>query len=111
MFTTLLALAAALATTPQPPAAADSVATAVRAAQAPEIDGRDGDAVWQEAPRVAAFRQFQPRVDVDPTFRTEFRIAYDERHLYAFVRMLDPHPDSIMHALSRRDVRGPSDQI
>ena len=25
--------------------------------------------------------------------------------------MFDPHPDSIMHALSRRDVRGPSDQI
>jgi hypothetical protein len=25
--------------------------------------------------------------------------------------MFDPHPDSIMHALSRRDQRGPSDQI
>jgi hypothetical protein len=28
-----------------------------------------------------------------------------------FVRALDPHPDSIMRALTRRDVRGPSDQI
>ena len=28
-----------------------------------------------------------------------------------FVRAFDPHPDSIMTALSRRDVRGPSDQL
>src|SRR5690606_33275215 len=41
----------------------------------------------------------------------EFRVAYDERNLYVFVRAHDPHPDSIMRALSRRDVRGPSDQI
>jgi hypothetical protein len=86
-------------------------ATAVRAATAPHIDGRDNDAVWQQAPRYAEFRQFEPKVDVDPSFRTEFRAAYDERNLYVFVRMFDPHPDSIMRALSRRDVRGPSDQI
>ena len=84
---------------------------AVRAPSAPEIDGRGDDAVWQGAPRFSAFRQFEPRVDVDPSFRTEFQIAYDERNLYAFVRMYDPHPDSIMHALTRRDVRGPSDQV
>jgi hypothetical protein len=116
VLTTLLALGAALAAPPQPPggvapAGGDSIATAVRAAHAPEIDGRDADPVWQEAPRFSGFRQFAPRVDVDPSLRTEFRVAYDERNLYAFVRMLDAHPDSIMHALSRRDVRGPSDQI
>lgn len=86
-------------------------AVAVRARQAPVLDGRNDDAVWQTAPRIAAFRQFVPRVDVDPSFKTEFQIAYDEHNFYAFVRMYDPHPDSIMHALSRRDVRGPSDQI
>ena len=93
-------------TTPAPRAA-----TAVRAEQPPAIDGRDADAVWQSAARYSEFRQFEPKVDVDPTFKTEFRAAYDERNLYVFVRMFDPHPDSIMHALSRRDVRGPSDQI
>lgn len=86
-------------------------ATAVRAVQPPAIDGRDDDDVWQRAPRYDQFRTFEPTVDKDPRFRTEFRAAYDERHLYAFVRMFDPHPDSIMRALSRRDVRGPSDQI
>jgi hypothetical protein len=86
-------------------------ATAVRAPQAPHIDGKDIDAVWQTATRYSEFRQFEPKVDVDPTMKTEFRVAYDERNLYVFVRMFDPHPDSIMRALSRRDVRGPSDQI
>ena len=91
--------------------AGTSTATAVRAEEAISIDGRDTEGVWTRAPRYTAFRQFQPRVDVDPTLRTEFRVAYDERNLYIFVRMFDPHPDSIMRALSRRDVRGPSDQV
>jgi hypothetical protein len=87
------------------------IAVAVRVEGVMDIDGRDNESVWQRAPRYAQFRQFEPKVDADPSFRTEFRVAYDERNLYAFVRMFDPHPDSIMRALSRRDVRGPSDQI
>lgn len=88
-----------------------ALASAVRAVAPPQIDGRGDDAVWQEAPRYSEFRQFEPKVDIDPSFRTEFQAAYDARNLYVFVRMFDPHPDSIMHALSRRDVRGPSDQV
>ena len=91
--------------------AAVATATAVRAAQPPRIDARTDDPVWQSAPRVSGFRMFEPRVDVDPTLNTEFQVAYDDRNLYVLVRMFDPHPDSIMHALTRRDVRGPSDQI
>jgi hypothetical protein len=108
-------VAAALSTPPMAAAqnggSAPLTATAVRASPAPDIDGRDADAVWTTAPRFSEFRQFEPRVDTTPSFRTEFRVAYDESNLYVFVRMFDPHPDSIMHALSRRDVRGPSDQI
>jgi hypothetical protein len=115
--TALAIVATVLSVTQQPPPtppggkAPTLSATAVRAERAPDIDGRDIDAVWQRAPRYSGFRQFQPKVDVDPTFQTEFRAAYDDRNLYVFVRMFDPHPDSIMHALSRRDQRGPSDQI
>ena len=88
-----------------------AIATAVATRQAPTIDGRNDDPIWREAPRISDFRQFEPRVDVDPSFRTEFQVSYDARNLFVFVRMFDPHPDSIMRALSRRDVRGPSDQI
>jgi hypothetical protein len=110
-----MVLAAAVLAMPQqvtPPArTAPPAATAVRATHAPAIDGREDDAVWRGAPSFSEFRQFEPRVDADPSFRTDFRVAYDDANLYVFVRMFDPHPDSIMHALSRRDVRGPSDQV
>jgi hypothetical protein len=85
--------------------------SATRAVQMPNIDGKSDDAVWKVAPVVSDFLQFQPHVDAKPTFHTEFQVAYDSRNLYVLVRMHDPHPDSIMHALSRRDVRGPSDQV
>lgn len=92
-------------------ASARASISATRATQAPSINGRDDDAVWRVAPKATGFRQFEPKVNADPTFNTEFQVAYDSRNLYVFVRMFDPHPDSIMHALSRRDQRGPSDQI
>jgi hypothetical protein len=104
-------LAAPQQSAPQDTRNATTTARAVRAEQAPEVDGRASDAVWATAPKTADFRQFEPRIDADPTFRTEFQVAYDVSNLYVFVRMYDPRPDSIMHALTRRDVRGPSDQI
>lgn len=116
MFVSVFAIVAALQTA-QPKVADDPVTvsrgqiTATRATQAPSINGRDDDAVWKSAPKTSDFRQFEPRVNGEPTFKTEFQVAYDSRNLYVFARMLDPHPDSIMHALSRRDVRGASDQI
>ena len=44
-------------------------------------------------------------------FRTEARVAYDARNLYVFVRAFDPHPDSIVRLLSRRDDQTASDHI
>jgi hypothetical protein len=96
---------------PQPVARDVAAAQAERAAQPPAIDGRDDDVVWSTAPAFSDFRQFDPQPDGDPSFRTEFKVAYDDRNLYVYIRAFDPHPDSIMRALSRRDVRGPSDQL
>ncbi len=116
MFSLVAGLTAVVLTVPQQPPPSDTrtapvVASAIRAAQTPRIDGRGDDEVWKGAPKFSQFRQYEPRVDIDPSFGTEFQVAYDEAHIYVFVRMLDPHPDSIMHALTRRDVRGPSDQV
>lgn len=86
-------------------------ASAVRAEHAPAIDGRDDDPVWRLAPSTSEFLEFQPTEGKAPRFRTEFKVSYDDRNLYVFVRAFDPHPDSIMTALTRRDVRGPSDQL
>lgn len=87
------------------------VARAIRATTPPSVDGRGDDEVWRTAPVIDAFRQWQPREDVDTRFRTEARIAYDDRYFYAHVRAYDPHPDSILQLLARRDVWTASDKI
>jgi hypothetical protein len=92
-------------------AGASMAAMATRATQPPALDGRDADAAWSVAAPITAFRQFDPSEDAEPSMRTEARVAYDDAHLYVFVRAFDPRPDSIISLLSRRDVRTASDQI
>lgn len=91
--------------------ASATVAVASRALKAPVIDGRADDAVWATAQVIDAFRTFDPTENGDPRFRTEARVAYDARNLYVLVRAFDPHPDSIVALLSRRDVRTQSDWL
>ncbi|HUQ48106.1 MAG TPA: DUF5916 domain-containing protein [Gemmatimonadaceae bacterium] len=86
-------------------------ARAVRASQAPAIDGKGDDAVWKTAQAYGDFVEFQPTEGKTPRYKTEFKAAYDDRNLYFFIRAFDPHPDSIMSALTRRDVRGSADQL
>src|SRR2546428_6947953 len=93
-----------------PPPGATS-AVAVRADRPLVIDGKDDDPVWREAPAITAFREFQPKEDGDPRFPTEAKVAYDSRNFYVFIRAFDPHPDSILKLLARRDVRAATDQI
>jgi hypothetical protein len=88
-----------------------TVATAVRVTTAPQIDGLADAEVWANAPKTENFLEFDPKPSQPARFKTEFQVTFDDRNLYVFVRAYDPHPDSIMHALTRRDVRGPSDQI
>jgi Domain of unknown function (DUF5916)/Carbohydrate family 9 binding domain-like len=86
-------------------------ATAVRATSPVVIDGRDDDEVWRRAPAITQFREFQPKEDGDPRFPTEAKVAYDDRNFYVFIRAFDPHPDSILKLLARRDVRAATDQL
>jgi opacity protein-like surface antigen len=56
--------------------------TAVRAAQAPAIDGRLDDAVWRNVPVIDTFVQEEPVEGAPATERTEVRVAYDTEKLY-----------------------------
>ena len=94
-----------------PPPSSATQAKAVRAAVPVVIDGRDDDAVWRIAQPITRFREFQPKEDGDPRFATEAKVAYDDRNLYVFIRAFDPHPDSILKLLARRDVRAATDQL
>ncbi len=96
---------------PVPAVASATLATAARATKRPVIDGRDDDEVWREAQPITAFRQFSPIANGDARFRTEGKVAYDDENFYVFIRMFDPHPDSILRLLGRRDVRVATDQI
>jgi hypothetical protein len=86
-------------------------ARAVRATAPILVDGREDDAVWGKVQPTRGFRQYYPQEDGTPTVETQFKVAYDDQNLYVFVRAFDPHPDSIMHAVTRRDTNSPSDVI
>jgi Domain of unknown function (DUF5916)/Carbohydrate family 9 binding domain-like len=93
------------------PLPTDSTATAVRAVVPPVIDGKDDDEIWRITPAITAFREWNPTEGKAPRFRTEAKVAYDAANLYVFVRAYDPHPDSILRILERRDTFTPSDMI
>jgi hypothetical protein len=89
----LLAVAVALAAAapvlaqpmqPGPPAPAPTATdvTAVFAEDAPRIDGRIDDAVWQGIAPVTGFVQVWPDDGAPETERTEVRVAYDRDYLY-----------------------------
>lgn len=84
---------------------------ATRAAQSPVINGRDDDAVWREARPITEFQEWRPTEGAAPKLPTEAKVAYDAGNLYVFVRAFDPHPDSIITVLARRDYFTPSDMI
>ncbi|PYP91138.1 MAG: hypothetical protein DMD34_16305, partial [Gemmatimonadetes bacterium] len=93
----------------QPPPLTSVAAT--RAMQPPVIDGRGDDAVWRDAPAITGFREWRPTEGLPPRLPTEAKLAYDAGALYVFVRAFDPHPDSIITVLARRDYFTPSDMI
>src|SRR5690348_7098699 len=106
----LAAIAGGTVQLPHPDTARVST-VAVHAQRAPVIDGRDNDPVWREAPPITEFTQWQPTEGKAPRYKTEAKVAYDASNLYVFVRAYDPHPDSIISVLERRDTFTPSDKI
>src|SRR6266516_3094882 len=96
---------------PDPAPVTPKAVTAIRAAQSPTIDGRDDDAVWREATPITEFLEWRPSEGGAPKLPTEAKVAYDAGNLYVFVRCFDPHPDSIITLLARRDYFTPSDMV
>ena len=91
--------------------AKDLSAIAIRAPQAHVITADEHAPLWEGAQLIDGFRVFDPTEDGAPAMRTTAKVAYDDRNLYILVRAYDPHPDSIVALLSRRDVRTPSEWI
>jgi hypothetical protein len=107
----LAAQAQGISYEPQVSIPTSTAVRATRTAVPPVLDGRDDDVVWRAAPAIEQFLEAKPTEGAEPELRTEARVAYDEHNLYLFVRAFDPHPDSIISLLSRRDEETASDHI
>ena len=90
---------------------ASNISRAMKVEQAPVLDGRDDDGAWRSAPAFENFVQMEPAEAGEPLFPTSVRVVYDARNMYVFVRASDPHPDSIVGRLGRRDTETNSDKI
>jgi Carbohydrate family 9 binding domain-like/Domain of unknown function (DUF5916) len=73
--------------------------------EAPVIDGRIDEAVWQRAAAIRDFRQFQPLSDAEASERTEFYVMYDKDTLYVGARLWDSEPDKITANILRQGER------
>jgi hypothetical protein len=96
---------------PSVPPPTDSSATALRVTDAPVIDGKGDDQIWSSTPAITAFKQWRPNEGKAPRYKTEAKIAYDASNLYVYIRAFDPHPDSIIKLLERRDSFTSSDMF
>lgn len=71
--------------------------------EAPVIDGRLDDAVWQQVEWSSEYTQWQPASFDSISQRTVFKILYDSRYLYMAWRCYDTDPAKIEARLGRRD--------
>src|SRR5713101_4220434 len=76
---------------------------AVRADNAPELDGSLKDAGWQDARLISNFRQREPFERQPPTEKTEVRVLYDNRYLYFGIQCFDSEAKKIVATELRRD--------
>lgn len=84
---------------------------ALRAANAPVIDGQLADDAWAQAPVADHFRQRDPDEGQPATERTEIRVLYDDYALYVGARLHDSEPSAISARLSSRDAWPDADNI
>ena len=79
----------------------------MRAAQPPTIDGVLDDVTWQQTEPMPTgeWKSYNPsRGDLMPdVYRTDVRIAYDDRNIYFAFHCRDNEPDKIRTNVARRD--------
>jgi hypothetical protein len=83
-----------------------------RAAQAPVIDGRLDDAVWEDARPLTRFVQYEPVDSVLPPTQSVGWVTYDSKHLYVAFRAYEPDRTKLRGALHGRERSvGPEDKV
>jgi len=72
----------------------------LRTGDAPLIDGRLDDEVWQIAPWTEDFIDIQGDTNPTPRHRTRVRLLWDDEHLYVAADLQEPH---VWASLTERD--------
>jgi len=85
------------------PQAFHAIAARLPKGQAPKIDGRLDDAVWELAPAQGNFVQREPHAGMPISERTEFRVLYDDRKIYFALWAFDDDPKGIRASEYKRD--------
>ncbi len=78
---------------------------AVRINDTPKIDGVLDDAVWQSLPAYGNFFMYEPGNEgtIPEAYKTEVKMAYDDKAVYVAAYMYDPEPENILSQFSQRD--------
>ncbi|MGC9344477.1 MAG: DUF5916 domain-containing protein, partial [Bacteroidales bacterium] len=76
---------------------------AVRAGNAPVIDGDLSDIAWKNALSAGQFLQVSPFNGQPSRMKTEVRFVYNDEAIYVGAFLHDSSPDSIVKYLSKRD--------
>ncbi|MDQ1352078.1 MAG: hypothetical protein QG657_2384 [Acidobacteriota bacterium] len=70
---------------------------------APVIDAKPDDPTWETIPWETNFIQRAPYEGNPPSQQTAFKILYDDKNLYVFIRAYDTELKNIVRRMSRRD--------
>ena len=79
------------------------VATALRIAEPPTIDGFLDEEIWQRATPLMDFVQAEPLEGQPASEKTEVRVLYDNLAIFVGVRLHDTDPSQIVTTEARRD--------
>jgi hypothetical protein len=80
-----------------------SVATALRVAEGPTLDGVLDDDAWQRATKLTDFVQAEPLEGQPASETTEVRLVYDDVDLFVGVTLHDRDPSQVVVTETRRD--------
>jgi hypothetical protein len=86
-----------------PPALRPYVASPVRFATPPVIDGHLDEPAWQTAAKLADFRQLEPNEGAPASEPTEVFLGYDADNFYIGARCHDSQPDRVVATVLTRD--------
>ncbi len=95
----------------QPVLRPEKTAWATRIESPPVLDGYPDDSCWAAALPIADFIQQRPDEGSLPSERTEVRIIYDDKALYALFICHDSEPQKIEALLTPRDHIASSDNV